>query len=137
MILYGGKLRLYITAPLGVPHTTSVDVEVGGFHIPKNSLIFANQYAVHRDPALWDRPDDFIPERWISEQGTMRQHEGFMPFSIGRFTQMVYEGPILEFKYEGFLQTKGCIQFAILICSWMLLSFHGDIVPVCCSTGKI
>ena len=30
-------------------------------------LVWDNPQVVHRDPAYWYRPDDFIPERWLEE----------------------------------------------------------------------
>ena len=45
-------------------------------------------YALHRNPKLWNRPNDFLPERWIDpelrEQDASQKEVGaYMPFAIG------------------------------------------------------
>jgi len=38
-------------------------------------------YSLHHHPKLWDHPDEFLPERWLS--GVEIPHEQFLPFSFG------------------------------------------------------
>jgi cytochrome P450 len=40
-------------------------------------------YAIHRDPALWDRPLEFDPERFAPENSTGRDRWQYIPFSAG------------------------------------------------------
>jgi cytochrome P450 len=39
------------------------DTELGGVRIPKGAVVHACFAAANRDPARWDRPDDFDPAR--------------------------------------------------------------------------
>ncbi|PQM36390.1 cytochrome P450 705A20 [Prunus yedoensis var. nudiflora] len=64
------------------------------FDIPKKTAVAINQYAIMRDPELWDNPDDFRPERFLSHEekadGEMNQNETrgqnyqYVPFGSGR-----------------------------------------------------
>jgi cytochrome P450 len=38
--------------------------EVGGFTVPKDSIVVASQWVTHRDPRHFPDPDRFDPERW-------------------------------------------------------------------------
>ena len=79
-------LRLYPAAPLLIPHHASEDCRVGGYDIPKGTIVLANAWAVHRDPKLWEEPEKFMPERFEAK-GLMDNEEfnsKFLPFGIGR-----------------------------------------------------
>lgn len=63
--------RFFPPVPLGLPHSSTTDETVEGFYIPKGSIIFMNYYGIYHDPDLFDLPERFIPERFLtSEFGT-------------------------------------------------------------------
>ncbi|TQE12148.1 hypothetical protein C1H46_002218 [Malus baccata] len=74
-------LRLCPAAPLLLPHFTSDDCIIGGFDVPRDTMVLVNAWAVHRDPELWDEPESFKPERF--ESGEDFSHK-LMPFGMGR-----------------------------------------------------
>nr|GLL49269.1 uncharacterized protein LOC109166492 [Ipomoea trifida] len=61
--------------------------EVGGYTIPKDTWVYLNMYAIHRDPKLWDNPLQFSPERFLNQtigfDYTGNDHR-FLPFGSGR-----------------------------------------------------
>ncbi|GAB6027681.1 Cytochrome P450 2 sub R member 1 [Chamberlinius hualienensis] len=69
--------------PLSVPHRTTTETQVFGYQFPKHTTVFQNIYAVHFDPNLWDNPQAFQPERFLSEEKTIKRPPYLMPFSIG------------------------------------------------------
>jgi cytochrome P450 len=55
---------------------------VGDFEIPAQGVVLMSQYIVHRDPRWWERPEEFLPERWLTEQPT-RPRYAYFPFGGG------------------------------------------------------
>jgi len=77
--------RMASLAPIGVPHATTQDVEFKGFKIPKNTVIFANLFACHFSKATWGDPQNFRPERFLSDdEKTFSRHPNVLPFSVGK-----------------------------------------------------
>ncbi|XP_027177890.1 cytochrome P450 CYP736A12-like [Coffea eugenioides] len=78
-------LRLHPVAPLLIPHAAIEDCTVDGFHIPKDSRVIINVWAIGRDPNAWSDPDMFIPERFIGNSIDIRGHDfQLLPFGSGR-----------------------------------------------------
>ena len=80
-------LRVTSVAATSIPHSTTADVNVREFVIPKDTLVFINLWSVHRNPEIWKDPDVFNPRRFLNNQGQVidaKALAGFMPFSVGR-----------------------------------------------------
>lgn len=54
--------------PLGVPHVALEDDVYDGYLIPKGAILHANHYLISREPSLYPRGNEFIPERWLSPE---------------------------------------------------------------------
>jgi len=76
-------LRYSTLAPFGLFHNTNREVQLGGYTIPKNTMIMPNLYAAHFDENLWEDPHRFNPERFISN-GEFKRNDAFMAFSTGK-----------------------------------------------------
>ncbi|KAM6221965.1 cytochrome P450 2U1 [Rhynchocyon petersi] len=76
--------RLTVVVPLAIPHMTSEKTVLQGYTIPKGTLVVPNLWSVHRDPAIWEKPDDFYPGRFLDEEGQLVKKETFIPFGIGK-----------------------------------------------------
>ncbi|KAJ6564685.1 cytochrome P450 [Mycena capillaripes] len=58
-------------APLAIPHATTTAEEYKGYIIPKGAIIFANVWGIFHDAALYDDPENFVPDRYLlTENGT-------------------------------------------------------------------
>jgi len=75
-------LRLYPAIWATVRTNLNSDT-INGYHIPKNSQLCLHIYALHRNPVYWENPDQFYPERFLSEK---HPHFAFLPFSAGPHT---------------------------------------------------
>ncbi|PLB48815.1 putative cytochrome P450 [Aspergillus steynii IBT 23096] len=58
-------LRWRSFLPLGIPHSLAEDDEYKGCYIPKDTVVFPNQWALDHDEKVFHHPDEFLPERWI------------------------------------------------------------------------
>ncbi|GER34825.1 cytochrome P450 [Striga asiatica] len=78
-------LRMYPAGPLLVPHEASTDCAVGGYRVPRGTMLLVNVWAIQNDPNLWDEPRAFNPDRFTNNlQGQKRDGFKFMPFGYGR-----------------------------------------------------
>ncbi|XP_035687441.1 steroid 17-alpha-hydroxylase/17,20 lyase-like [Branchiostoma floridae] len=78
-------LRMGLIDPLSLPHATTVDTSLRGYHIPKGTVVLPNLWALHHDPAIWGDPHTFRPERFLDETGKLIPKPfALMPFSVGR-----------------------------------------------------
>nr|AAS57921.1 hydroxylase-like cytochrome P450 CASS [Camptotheca acuminata] len=78
-------LRLHPPTPLMLPHKANSNVKIGGYDIPKGSIVHVNVWAIARDPATWKDPHEFRPERFLEEDVDMKGHDfRLLPFGAGR-----------------------------------------------------
>ncbi|KAI9010556.1 cytochrome P450 [Hyaloraphidium curvatum] len=83
-------LRIMPVAGVGLPREADRDLDLGGYLIPKGTMIGVAVFALHRSPKLWQRAGEFWPERFLGEEeeekgdGPKRYNkEAFVPFSLG------------------------------------------------------
>ena len=59
-------------------------VEFEGHVIPKNTHVIPLLHGVHMDPDLWEEPESFRPERFLTEEGKLHKPSHFMTFASGQ-----------------------------------------------------
>lgn len=72
-------LRLYPPAWLITRNALQAD-ELGGREIPRGALIIMSPWLLHRHPDVWDTPDVFDPDRFMSGRAS---RTSFIPFGAG------------------------------------------------------
>jgi cytochrome P450 len=59
------------------------DIEVDGYRLPAGTVAIVGIYAMHRDPALWEDPLRFDPDRFSPERCAGRGRWQYLPFGGG------------------------------------------------------
>lgn len=78
-------LRLHPAVVMMLPHESTQDCQIDGYHIPAKTRVWVNVWGIHRDPAVWERPLEFDPDRFLDSKLDYRgQDYEFLPFGSGR-----------------------------------------------------
>lgn len=80
--IFEEAIRLYPPVPF-LGREALQDEEIRGHNIPAGSLVAVVPWLLHRHRQLWDKPDHFIPERFLPENAGARQRYSYVPFSVG------------------------------------------------------
>lgn len=68
-------------------HITSrqvvADFEIGDTTIPAGWEVWVPEYVLYRDAQYFERPDEFLPERWKPDNPLHLVHRAFFPFLTG------------------------------------------------------
>jgi cytochrome P450 len=59
--------RFRSIAPINLPRKTMEETTIQGYKIPKDTFVLANFWALDNDHNLYDDPQDFKPERFLTE----------------------------------------------------------------------
>ncbi|KAG0048105.1 hypothetical protein BGZ83_006899 [Gryganskiella cystojenkinii] len=79
------SMRLRPVAATGIPREVTQDTMMGGYNIPKGTIVLANIPSLHWNKEYFPRPNEYIPERWIPDESAfpLIQDFTFYPFSAG------------------------------------------------------
>ncbi|KAJ3176898.1 hypothetical protein HK101_010361 [Irineochytrium annulatum] len=76
------SLRLYPVVVMSGVRLSSEDVEMLGYHIPKDTGVAVDILGIHRDEKNWKHPLSFMPLRWM-EPGFQPVPGSYLPFGDG------------------------------------------------------
>ena len=113
--VFAETMRLY--PPVWVTaRTCSKPYEIAGYPIPVGATLFAPQYAVHRDPRLYDDPERFDPERMTRQARSTRTRYAYFPFAGGSRQCIA----------EGLAWMEGTLVLAVIAREWQLSPAPGS-----------
>ncbi|GLS88332.1 cytochrome P450 [Cypionkella aquatica] len=75
-------LRLYPPVPMMVRENAEPEV-MRGRNVARGAQIVLSPWHLHRHERIWDRPDEFDPSRWQTEENRACARDAYMPFSAG------------------------------------------------------
>jgi cytochrome P450 len=102
-------MRLYPPA-WAIGRLAVEDHEVGGYRIPRGSLVLVSQYVMHRDPRFFPEPERFDPARFAPEAKEARPQFSYFPFG----------GGVRRCIGEGFAWTEAVLVLAALARRWQM-----------------
>ena len=75
-------LRLY--PPVHVTNKAIVrDLDLGEVTVPAGWEVIVPEYVLYRDPTYFERPDEFLPERWHDDSPLHTDRKAYFPFLTG------------------------------------------------------
>eukprot|EP01133_Synstelium_polycarpum_P015470 gene15470-18363_t len=73
-------LRIKPIVSLGLPRAAKESIMIDDIFIPKGTQMVMNIYGLHHDKDIYERPEEFMPERFLVEVPM----ENYIPFSTGQ-----------------------------------------------------
>ncbi|HZM75629.1 MAG TPA: cytochrome P450 [Candidatus Limnocylindrales bacterium] len=117
--LISESLRLYPQAWVLV-RTPTVPVTLGVVDVPAGAVLLLPHYALNRDPAIYDDPAAFDPDRWAPDRLGEAVKPSFLPFGAGRH----------QCIGEAFAWTEAAIALATVTQHWRLCPVPGQQVQI-------
>ncbi|CAH1391662.1 unnamed protein product [Nezara viridula] len=77
-------LRISPIISLLGPRRTTCDTFLSGYFIPKDTTVYLNFKTVHDSSKHWEDPGKFKPERFLNEEGTVKQEQTLYNFGRGK-----------------------------------------------------
>ena len=75
-------LRLYPPVPMMVRESRDAQT-FRGRKVAKGAQVVISPWHLHRHERIWDNPDGFDPDRWVTPAARKAAREGYLPFSRG------------------------------------------------------
>ncbi|KAF4629298.1 hypothetical protein G7Y89_g8848 [Cudoniella acicularis] len=81
------SLRIHPPVPTGGYRQSPDDgMKLAGQYIPPRTTIVSPRYTLGKLPSCFEKPGEFIPERWYSKPEMVKDKRAFAPFAQGRYS---------------------------------------------------
>ncbi|WIA09117.1 hypothetical protein OEZ85_008529 [Tetradesmus obliquus] len=94
-------------------------LQLGGYAVAPGSSVFVASYVMQRDPELWPRAGEFLPERWLpgNEHLAAKNAAAYLPFGSGARMCIGYRFALQEVRL-GLLELLSQFHFEV---QWELM----------------
>ncbi|GAX81208.1 hypothetical protein CEUSTIGMA_g8640.t1 [Chlamydomonas eustigma] len=104
------SLRLHPPAHV-TPRSAVENLQLGQYSVPKGTPILISIMALHKDPALWEDPEAFKPERFMPGSNSVKPN-AFIPFGVGGRMCIGYKFALQEAKVA-LIRMYSALTFAL------------------------
>lgn len=111
-------LRLHPPLPSGCLRITPPEgLNVDGIIIPGGVTVLTPAYSLGRLESCFQRPQEFVPERWHERPEMLRDKNAWIPFNVGAFA--------IHQAISNFVQIYRVVKLTISRALWMCWSEYG------------
>ena len=68
----------------GIPRESTRAIKLDGYDIPKGTRMQTAIYEIMHDPTYWQDPEEYRPERFLSQDGKFLSDPRFVAFGMGK-----------------------------------------------------
>ncbi|CAN6329622.1 unnamed protein product [Urochloa humidicola] len=129
-------LRLCPVAPVIPAHEAMEDCTVGGFDVRRGTMILVNAWAIHRDPKLWEAPEEFRPERFLDSGMVTAVTAPMLPFGLGR-RRCPGEGQAMRLVSLTLAALVQCFEWDVGECVFDMAEGVGLTIPMATSLSAV
>ncbi|KAL1866896.1 hypothetical protein Daus18300_006599 [Diaporthe australafricana] len=126
-----------------VPERKEVGLRVGGVHVvPPGAVVGAAAYVLHHDPAVFPRPFEFRPERWLEpgmDEGLRRpdMERSLLMFGLGlracigkNLAQQQLHEAVKAVALSGVLEGARTVKERIELVEWFNAEIKGHVLEI-------
>jgi cytochrome P450 len=88
---------LRMCPPIWISERVAIeDVDIDGTHLPSGTKVIISSFAMQRDQNVFEDPQEFIPERWLTGKKLSRGQ--YFPFLFGKRQCIAREFALMEIR---------------------------------------
>ncbi|KAE8332165.1 cytochrome P450 [Aspergillus sergii] len=112
--LINETLRLHPAVPSGTQRLTPPEgLQIGDKYIPGDVMVCIPTHTLFRDERAFVRPNEFLPERWMTQPELIKDASVFIPFNAGPYSCVGKQLALMELRrVTAEILTRYDVEFA-------------------------
>ncbi|RAQ58915.1 cytochrome P450 oxidoreductase [Aspergillus flavus] len=112
--LINETLRLHPAVPSGTQRLTPPEgLQIGDKYIPGDVMVCIPTHTLFRDERAFVRPDEFLPQRWMTQPELVKDASVFIPFNAGPYSCVGKQLALMELRrVTAEILTRYDVEFA-------------------------